>query len=90
MGSDGYADDIEHEFQLGDEFEECPAWTWKVTNRMVDVDTEELLYRLRGTNSGLNSGTTRVVTESQLNEGFDRYLHTGSEHIDNGEGSDGA
>lgn len=55
-----------HKFEVGTELEECPAWEWKISNRMLDVDTGEVLYRLQGIRKGLNEGRSRTVTESTL------------------------
>lgn len=60
---------IPHDHEVGDVLEKMDTSEWKVTNRMVDVDTEETLYRLRDLDSDFND--TEILTESQIGRSFE-------------------
>jgi len=75
----------DHEFDVGDCFIELDNFKYKITNRMLDVDTGDVLYRLAG--FGESAGNvSKVLTESKLKSGFDRYVEPGTD--DSAGGSD--
>ena len=63
------ADAVEHCYEVGDVVEKFDSSEWKITNRMIDVDTDEVLYRLRDVNSDFND--TEIVTDSELARNFE-------------------
>lgn len=67
------SDDPPHEFEIGDVFETYPKWTWMVTNRLVDVDTGDVLYRITG-KANATRGESEYVTESTLKSEYNRVL----------------
>lgn len=55
------------EFDVGDEFRTLDTYRWTVTNRMLDVDTDEVLYYLRGKDPDAdNHGETKVISQAEL------------------------
>lgn len=62
--SDSQTDGVEHQHDVDEVFEAPHKGRWKVTNRMVDVDTGELLYRLRDLDPDCNQ--SEILTESQI------------------------
>lgn len=60
---------VEHDHEVGDVLTKIDSAEWKVTNRMVDVDTGEVLYQLRDVDSQFND--TEILTESQVARSFD-------------------
>lgn len=63
-------DGIEHQHDVGEVFEAPQKGVWKVTNRMVDVDTEETLYRLRQLDTDFND--TEILSETQIERIYKR------------------
>ena len=59
----------DHKYPLGKELEKSDSSYWKITNRMVDVDTDETLYRLRESGVGLGS-FAEILTESEIEQSF--------------------
>jgi hypothetical protein len=68
----------EHRFGISEVLEKCDGSLWKVTNRMIDVDTDEVLYRLREDDIG-PMNQTEILTESEV----ERSFHVGSESGEN-------
>lgn len=64
MASEASTSEVEHQHDVGEEFEAPHKGTWKVTNRMVDVDTGEALYRLR--ELGAVFDESEILTEGQV------------------------
>lgn len=58
-----------HTYPVGAELEKIDSSVWKITNRMVDVDTGETLYRLREADTGPRN-FTETFTESQVEQSF--------------------
>jgi len=77
------AKDVEHKFESGDELKKFDSSLWKITNRMVDVDTGETLYRLRESDVG-PSNFTEILTESEIEDSF----HTDPVNRGNSRGGD--
>lgn len=68
-----------HELELGTLLSNGLG-TWKVTNRMVDTDTEELLYRLMLIEpSGPRHGDTQIRTEKKLLRESSEWVPAGPE-----------
>jgi hypothetical protein len=67
----------DHRFDVGDELEKIDSSLWKITNRMVDVDTDETLYRLRESDVGPGNYTD-ILTESQI----ERSFHTATDQTE--------
>lgn len=66
----------EHQFDTGDVFEDAAGDPWEVTNRMVDVDTGELLYYLQGTDPDeWNHNENEVVPEAVLTRDSSAWWH---------------
>lgn len=61
----------EHKHDVGDVLEKVDSSEWKVTNRMIDVDTDEVLYRLREVHSASSFTETEILTESQIARSFE-------------------
>ena len=61
MSSDGTD---RHKYEVGAVFEAPHKGRWRVTNRMVDIDTDETLYRLCELDTRTNE--TEILTESQI------------------------
>ncbi|GGL55005.1 hypothetical protein [Halocalculus aciditolerans] len=66
--SDKSAREVEHENEVGDVLRKLDSSNWVVTNRMIDVDTGETLYRLR---EDWHNPATEVLTEEQVSRAFD-------------------
>lgn len=62
-----------HGYPVGSELEKLDSSVWEITNRMVDVDTGETLYRLREADVGPDS-YTEILTEDQLEQSFEAEL----------------
>ncbi len=62
--------ETEHEYDVDDVLEKIDTSEWKITNRMVDVDTGEVLYRLREVGENLTHHETEVLSESQVDRSF--------------------
>lgn len=67
----------EHEHDVGEVLEKIDTSEWKITNRMVDVDTGEVLYRLREVGENLTHHETEVLSESQVDRSFVRSVEAG-------------
>lgn len=78
--SDGVTsiDGTEHEYEVGAQLGDTD---WEISNRMIDVDTNEVLYRIREVGLGV-SNEVEIVTESQLNR---RYADSGAERGGSGD-----
>ncbi|ELY91453.1 hypothetical protein [Natrialba taiwanensis] len=63
------ADAIQHKHETGDVLEKFDTSEWRITNRMIDVDTDEVLYRLRDVASEFND--TEIVTDSEIARNFE-------------------
>lgn len=57
--------EVPHKLDAGQELEKIDTAEWVITNRMVDVDTDELLYRLREIDGGAFT-ETEIMTEPQV------------------------
>jgi len=60
---------VEHDHEQGEVLTKVDGAEWKITNRMVDVDTDEALYRLREVEPGLFQ-ETEIMTESRLKRAY--------------------
>ena len=56
-----------HEFEIGDVFVTLPEYHWKIEHRLVDVDTDDRMYYLKGNEA--THANSKTVTESQLIDG---------------------
>ncbi|WP_254810693.1 hypothetical protein [Natronosalvus amylolyticus] len=71
MSENGTQEDgSEHKHDVGEVLEKMDTSEWKITNRMVDVDTGEHLYRLRECDPGYFT-ETEILTESQTDRSFE-------------------
>jgi len=62
-------EESEHQHEVGETLTKIDSSEWTITNRMVDVDTDETLYRLREEISG-QSPFAEILTESQVSRSF--------------------
>ncbi|ELZ05759.1 hypothetical protein [Natrialba aegyptia] len=69
--TDRFADWAEHQHEVGDVLTKVDTSEWKVTNRMVDIDTGETLYRLHEMDVPSNFRENEILTESQISRSFD-------------------
>lgn len=67
---------VQHKYDVGDVLTKVDTSEWKITNRMVDVDTDEVLYRLREAETAPNFTDTEILTESQIERSFSTPPHT--------------
>lgn len=64
--SEGSEMEVEHQHEVGDVLTKIDTSKWEVTNRMIDVDTDETLYRLREVDGDI----TEILTDSQIDRSF--------------------
>lgn len=65
------AEGTQHTYDVGEVLEKADGSQWEITNRMVDVDTDEVLYRLREADVD-NFVETEILTESQADRCLQR------------------
>jgi len=58
--------EAKHSHGLGDTLTKIDSSEWEITNRLLDVDTGETLYRLRESDGDF----TEMMTESQLSRSY--------------------
>ena len=57
---------VEHRHEVGDVLTKLDGAEWEIINRMVDVDTGEILYSLREVNGDFEE----IMTESQISRSY--------------------
>lgn len=65
-----------HEHAVGDVLvDKITGYSWTISNRMHDVDTDELLYFVRGEDSTPSNehGRTKIVTASEIKREDSQY-----------------
>lgn len=65
----------QHNHEQGDVLVKVDGAEWKITNRMVDVDTGELVYRLRETKVG-RFQETEIMSQSQVERSYNSKEET--------------
>jgi len=60
---------VEHDLEQGEVLTKVDGAEWEITNRMIDVDTDEALYRLREVEPGPFQ-ETEIMSESQLKRSY--------------------
>lgn len=71
MPNNPSTDGIDHRHGIGDVLTKPDSSEWKVTNRLIDVDTGELVYRLREENVPGTFRELEVLAESEVVRIFD-------------------
>lgn len=61
--------DADHKFERGDVFGTLPEYEWTVEHRLLDVDTGEPMYYLKGNEA--THASSKTVTEDQLEDVFE-------------------
>lgn len=59
-------DSAPHRFDVGYKFKALETHRWKITNRLIDVDTNKPVYLLQGLQGYETSGEQKVIAEETL------------------------